>query len=820
MAQTYDLRRLNDFMRNDSKTFRLIKSIDYHDYNESWPLAYRISARAIIQEPSGQYLMEYMPEYDCYTFPGGGVEDGETLEQALIREIREESGFAIDKGSIRRYGQIVLKKSNRDYASFNQRYIGISLYFKATSLGKQFATDMTDSEKRHRMTTKFVRLDDAIRANEIAYNRMINSADKDTRINSEFILRETIAMKDLRDNSTFLGKESVDTMNVTGPTKTIFRDSDLAKYPDATDDDLEIARGPITNKPYLDTPCKVISRMYDELKKNYTKQGAIQFYNYYSALNLSDILDVSCASKIISEPYKGYDFMYQILSDATYVPLHYMKPLLSSVQAVFSKAIADPNISYEQAAKLSNASLSLQSKLGGGLMWGCVDDLIHTILPDDEKEGYYNWVSDAYDKFYKGTLASISKTSLLNNLHEKKLKTSLAYFPEILRLSVGIKDASAVYNMIFNTALGESPKPTDPHEVIYAKVLFARMLRQMAECTAFIHLIERLPDKIRFKLKEIENTDYEVLDDRWLVTHESVNDIVMASPVDFMESMVDHQESNQYLLEECNSACIENLMFEKAVLEATRDFETLEYAYSCEDWQDPDSVEDSVSSKLKLESIRDISIKCEKIEDDLRSLGVVFEFQDNGEASDVINKSMGIDPDKPDQGSLARRVQNKAIDTDIKAKKAAANAKKSAQQTRNTAKAITKVPREATDLVSKRIKEWDDLDDERRKKYMIKPGFRKKYWKALKIAIAHGLAFKISPILNIILLVAHYVSGKKDVRIRNELVQELDTEIKVLEQKIEDAKGNGDRQASYKLMRMKDKLLNERNRVAANSKFI
>ena len=103
---------------------------------------------------------------------------------------------------------------------------------------------------------------------------------------------------------------------------------------------------------------------------------------------------------------------------------------------------------------------------------------------------------------------------------------------------------------------------------------------------------------------------------------------------------------------------------------------------------------------------------------------------------------------------------------------------------------------------------------------MIKPSFRKKYWKALKIAIAHLLAFKISPLINIILLGCHFVSAKKDKRIRNELIQELDTEIKVLDQKVEDAKGNGDRQASYKLMRMKDKLTNERNRVASNSKFL
>lgn len=789
MTQVYDLQRLKSFLKKDSKSFRMIKSIDYHDYDESWDLAYRISARAIIPGPGNTFLLEYIARDGYYVFPGGGVEDGESLEDALIREVREESGFAVDASSIQRYGQIVLKKSNRDYAGFDQRYIGISVYFKVNSLGKQFHTDMTDNEKDWRMTPKYMKLEDAIVSNEAVYRKFVNSPDEKLRRSSEFIFRETAVMKDLLKNSHrnsfgILRKESVEMNEEAVGSTTQF-----------------------TNKPYLDTPAKVISRMYDGLKANYTKQGAIQFYNYYSSLPLSDILDCNNAAKIISEPYKGHDFMFMLLSDTTYVPMYRMKSLLSIVSETFGKAITSKSVSDAQAKQLSNCILSLQVNLGG-LKYGCIEDIVETMLADDKSiNNYFDWADDMYQKFYKGELKTVT---IPEGVPE------VAYFPEVLRLSVGIKNVSAVYNLIFNTDLQNDPSPDDTCDEVYTRVIFARLLNAMTQCTAFIEAFSRLPDKLRLKIKEIANTDYEVLKDEHLTIHESADDAIFASPADFMESMVTNFECEEVLSEESRQTKIKNLLFEKTVLEATRDFESMEYMYSCEDAADDEDNAESVTSKLKLESVRSISERCNAIDEDL----VLLEFKDNGDPSDVINKSMGVEPDKPDQGSLARRVQNKAIDTDIQAKKVAANAKKSAQQTRNTAKAITKIPREATDLVNKRIKEWDDLDDERRKEYMIKPGFRKKYWKALKIAIAHLLVFKISPIINIILAACHFVSAKKDKRIRNELIQELDTEIKVLNQKVEDAKGNGDRQASYKLMRMQDKLMNERNRVASNSTFL
>lgn len=64
------------------------------------------------------------------------------------------------------------------------------------------------------------------------------------------------------------------------------------------------------------------------------------------------------------------------------------------------------------------------------------------------------------------------------------------------------------------------------------------------------------------------------------------------------------------------------------------------------------------------------------------------------------------------------------------------------------------------------------------------------------------------------------ISKQKDKRMVNELSAELDTEIRVCEEKIQDAGSRGDNKTKYELMRIRDKLKAEKTRVATNSKVI
>lgn len=63
----------------------------------------RYSTRAIALQGS-DILVMYTQRYQDYSLPGGGMDDGESHQQALLRELSEETGAQIT-GSIREYGQ-------------------------------------------------------------------------------------------------------------------------------------------------------------------------------------------------------------------------------------------------------------------------------------------------------------------------------------------------------------------------------------------------------------------------------------------------------------------------------------------------------------------------------------------------------------------------------------------------------------------------------------------------------------------------------------------------------------------------------------------
>lgn len=64
------------------------------------PPTHRVGAFAIIRDQAGRILLSRRADSGWWNLPGGGVEPDETVEQGIIREVREETGLDVDTGRL------------------------------------------------------------------------------------------------------------------------------------------------------------------------------------------------------------------------------------------------------------------------------------------------------------------------------------------------------------------------------------------------------------------------------------------------------------------------------------------------------------------------------------------------------------------------------------------------------------------------------------------------------------------------------------------------------------------------------------------------
>ena len=81
----------------------------------------RLAARAILRRLDGKYALMYTEKFNLYSLPGGGVEKGEKLLDALKREILEEAGCSCDK--VRALGYVYENRACHDFTQKSRFFL-------------------------------------------------------------------------------------------------------------------------------------------------------------------------------------------------------------------------------------------------------------------------------------------------------------------------------------------------------------------------------------------------------------------------------------------------------------------------------------------------------------------------------------------------------------------------------------------------------------------------------------------------------------------------------------------------------------------------
>lgn len=559
------------------------------------------------------------------------------------------------------------------------------------------------------------------------------------------------------------------------------------------------------------TPDKRIVNAYNTLKNDYTEENAGRYKEVYSNEPISSILDN--AEIIFSEPYFGTKFFIDLVNSSSAIWFTRYEDIYSKISNFYDTYATKMNeVQKENLAKLQDAMHSKLIESGNVINYAYY---IRDNIGDIE--------SDLLDAVSNEKTMVVEDTIIENIDNIIVLFTYLPYVanvfhPETLdKIAEHLLEACDINNDFDN----------DMWSTYIECVIMANKLSKDKGWLEVVH--NNINNRsLRQLLREFINTDLnEVISNMNIKRVKSVPHHVS------IESAIDDQLLNMEFGDmnfEENSITKKGFEdYTRIAFEKTSEHIGIEYSYTNNTestiegyslFRENCSLDDAytyISAFVEAEETN-FEVDNKDNRDYLASTAKSPKTKESNSGSS--RDYVATNSKAPKAKNVANSIQYKAMDAEAKQMALFGKVARTGQDVVNAGKAVMALPMNVVKEIKKVSDDLDKADDNRRKAFMTDPGFRKKSFHNLKMAIMYGTAVQINLALLPILLIIRHFSKDKDIRIRNELIREIETEIKVCEEKITDASSAGDNKEKYRLIRIKEKLLAELARVKSNSKYV
>jgi len=123
---------------------RILACFDEKNYADTTKVLEKYNIRGIVMV-DGKLVMQ-KSKIGEYKIPGGGMEAGESYEETLRRELREEVGLVLVEGSMKELGEIT--EIRKDIFATDTKYISHSLFFTCEVTKERLPITPTASEQK------------------------------------------------------------------------------------------------------------------------------------------------------------------------------------------------------------------------------------------------------------------------------------------------------------------------------------------------------------------------------------------------------------------------------------------------------------------------------------------------------------------------------------------------------------------------------------------------------------------------------------------------------------------------------------------------